>query len=870
MKFYNFIFVCSILSIILLAKSQNQNNFTYVDIPTVNASDSTPVIFDIVNFDNTIVVHIIRPLLPLTEDGFLVDKYLSFRTIYPNGSVVPVDIKLDIQDFNFLILNNEVDGISNPIEIYPIRSNFLLVTYASATNVSDPYSYTDWAMIVDLNGNIYRNISFGSSYVNAGTNKWYPYRAGIFVNFDPDKGFLRITPKTNSTATIWIQYEVTEAGEINYLAQDILYLQDNHSLVNPISTIIPMVDGRYAIVYANSTNSAATLDRPFTSQGGVYMIIIEHAHAIKRNPAVLYQTPLSELIFTDIDCSVTYVGIGQSCIVTGEFTNRTTTNTFYLKIDFLSTGTVINVMPLMSDIQMNPLINQYNIEALPYGGYLLSGIGMNDNDDTIIEGFISNDDIIYRWDLPMPTVTTVLGISKILRNNTYVLAQQGVEQNWTLVTTDLYKFEKEKDHGYENFHIDSTSPIINDTVTALDTDSLTIKYYNEVEFSVGHIKIFQEDGTIRQKIPGINELVNYSVDGNKTTVNIKLLDCTLNQPGSRYYVSIENNFVKSRVYQEPLYGVKDHVWTFTTLPVVEEYSESVSGQVRLTANGTLHFESLNKSQRNDFSKKLSQELADAIPISHDRVTTNERFETDASASQRQILLPIGIEKDESRKQRTVKLAINDLNQLIKNKRTTIIGSGEVSKHLDETYGYEPLSTHFKPGLIGALAALSLLVILFLVAKSQRKDARNTAIFQFAIAINDIIFDWVFIFTKAKNVDLFIPSLVILLVSFFVSLILAFRIIDKELRNNGEQAEKFRAWLNENSKIVNIFTILAGTDIEILTVLDSKIMMFGFDKFNVGFSKETEHRIARYSFINIILEDIPQLVIQRTITILYLY
>ncbi|CAG8723101.1 5968_t:CDS:2, partial [Funneliformis mosseae] len=90
-------------------------------------------IFKIVSYDdNTIVVHIIRPDLsyPIEKDILWVDKYLSIRTIYQNGNVVPVDIKLDIQDFNFL-------------------------TYANAIDESDPFSYTDWAMIVDLNGKFY-------------------------------------------------------------------------------------------------------------------------------------------------------------------------------------------------------------------------------------------------------------------------------------------------------------------------------------------------------------------------------------------------------------------------------------------------------------------------------------------------------------------------------------------------------------------------------------------------------------------------------------------------------------------------------------------------------------------------------------------
>ncbi|CAG8726028.1 2390_t:CDS:2, partial [Funneliformis mosseae] len=343
---------------------------------------------------------------------------------------------------------------------------------------------------------------------------------------------------------------------------------------------------------------------------GVYIYIFD-TNTTRLEPAALYEAPISGIKFIKIDCGVSYL---------------------YLKIDFLSSGIEINVLPMNIDIP-NPLIDQFSIATLPYGGYLLSGIGTFDNGETIIEGFIFNDeDIVYRWDLPFSTVTNFLIVSKILRNNTYILAQLEEKRNWALVTTDLYKFEEEKDHGYENFHIDTKSPNIND-------------------------KLYSKQSPLQ-----LNILMN--VDGNLTTINIKLLNCTLNQLGSRYYVSIENNFVRDRIYKEPLYGVKDHVWSFITSPL--------------------------PPKKKIFRDRKGQELADAIPVSRQRITTNEKAETDTSVLQRQILLPIEIKKDDSFQERTVRFAIIDLDQLITNKPITVIGSGEASQHLDEIYGYRLL------------------------------------------------------------------------------------------------------------------------------------------------------------------------------------
>src|SRR5687767_3520683 len=70
----------------------------------------------------------------------------------------------------------------------------------------------------------------------------------------------------------------------------------------------------------------------------------------------------------------------------------------------------------------------------------------------------------------------------------------------------------------------------------------------------------------------------------------------------------------------------------------EKYSDRVAGRVRLTSYGTTYFENfLNDTYRKDFYMKLKKELADAIPISPDRITTNENAETDTS-------IPLGLPK----------------------------------------------------------------------------------------------------------------------------------------------------------------------------------------------------------------------------------
>ena len=73
--------------------------------------------------------------------------------------------------------------------------------------------------------------------------------------------------------------------------------------------------------------------------------------------------------------------------------------------------------------------------------------------------------------------------------------------------------------------------------------------------------------------------------------------------------------------------------------------------------------------------------------------------------------------------------------------------------------------------------------------------------------------------------------------------------------------EFLEWSRNHRKIVEIFTLLAGADIEALTVLESNIKIFGFGFFNAKFSKVSSSRIFWGACFNVLAEDIPQIIIQ---------
>ena len=95
-----------------------------------------------------------------------------------------------------------------------------------------------------------------------------------------------------------------------------------------------------------------------------------------------------------------------------------------------------------------------------------------------------------------------------------------------------------------------------------------------------------------------------------------------------------------------------------------------------------------------FYTNLRQELANAIPISLERITTNGNTELDTSVSQKQILLSIRIEKEKNEQEITASSAVDCLKTLIENKPITLIASGEYTRFLDQDFGYKRFCKKF--------------------------------------------------------------------------------------------------------------------------------------------------------------------------------
>jgi hypothetical protein len=147
MKLKHLLIFFSIIIFVTLPIKSNVITFTEEETTVFQVAD-------ILKYgDNTIVLQIVRNL----SDGICSETKISYRVIYPNGTIIPIDLsmeKLEIQSFNFCTVNG-----FNPITLKAIettKGNFIIVTYTEAADVNNPFTYNDYLMLIDLNGTICR------------------------------------------------------------------------------------------------------------------------------------------------------------------------------------------------------------------------------------------------------------------------------------------------------------------------------------------------------------------------------------------------------------------------------------------------------------------------------------------------------------------------------------------------------------------------------------------------------------------------------------------------------------------------------------------------------------------------------------------
>ncbi|RIB21543.1 hypothetical protein C2G38_2034299 [Gigaspora rosea] len=796
-----------------------------------------------------------------------------------SSSVIPRIWKTLVYDDGTIlvrIIRRDADNSGEPLRLYPLQTGYLLLSYFNATNVNDFSTYEEWIMLINWNGTILSKTFFDYAYTNPVTGAWNPDQTTVKVNISPQKGFLRLSAIRNTTNMAWAQYFIDSNHQFQQLSSGTIELPIFASAsFNTIAT----VDEGYAIVYANSSDPTNTTD-PLIIRAALYIQTIGYGEKHLGSPLLLYQIPIQNILFGALFCDISRVNVGQICTLTihqnvqntNTINNATQTtqpaqpinnnNTYYAKVAFLSSGSVMEFTPISRQLPTIPNITQWVVTDLPYGGYLLvAQVATSTNTNLNAYVFDEYSTTGQPWEFPEPLASAISGSFQVLPNNSIIVAQPESLNSWSFVVSDLPKFTKNRDNGYSNVLINITNPNIGGIIPTT-TQNITITFYDPVDLSSGNVSIYQTDNNnndiLRQIVSGKNTGF-CSISDNGLTVTIKVLDSTFSKPNSMFYVKVDNNFVKSRAFKEPLIGIKERIWKFNTENREEPFAGSVSGLLRLTMEGTTYYESLNSSGTNKFFYDLQDEVSKILPVSPSRLSSNKHVQVDFSISPgRQIFLLLNIEQTRDKDERSVASLIRDLNTMIHNKDVTPIGSGNIVKYLDDTYGYVPSSNlwdKYKLKLLGVFVIACLLIFLFLMAQRRDKKGHNVAILQLGLILFDLTIDILFLVNNGRDVEfLYIPSVVFLVVPLCINTTLAFMIITKE-----NTRPEFFSWFVQNGKIAAIFTVLAGADIEALAVLRSNLAGFGF--FQAPFSDEALSKIFWGACLNIFMEDIPQVIIQ---------
>ncbi|RHZ84118.1 hypothetical protein Glove_85g122 [Diversispora epigaea] len=818
--------------------------------------------------DGTVVIRIINRDVNKTSNSseVWIKQVLSLRIIHPNGTVSEIDKDLEIQEFNFRITRSS-GGFFDPVSVYALQRGFLIVTYFNASNPDDINTYEEWGRIIDWNGNLYEKKYFSKAYINNG--KWYPSLTTIVTNVDPSKGFIRIVG-TDISYIEWQQYMIGDSFHLKKLSEgNITLLQKNGTFA--IFNIVPTADEGYSIIMGNSTSTNS--DNLLEIYATVYYLKIGYNLTQFGAPKLLYQSSLPNITISNIFCGISNTQVCVLDVIQSVTQNNVTSSkNYYVKLDFLSSGSVIKITPLNNLPELPPnSVTGWQIEDIPYGGYLFYGYFLNaTTNQTNTYGYYYNEieNEYSKWEFDNPSLLNLRGILLILPNNTLLVSQIESNNTWSFNITNIPNYSGNWDHGYSNLLIDSTSPSINASIPNIsnltDMGNITITYIQPVELSDGNIWIYRIDNSVTQNVT--RQFVNAnnndfcSVSDNGLTLTVKVIRSTFSYPNSQFYVKVDNNFVRSKVYGEPLKGINDNIWNFNTFPIEEESfaSGSESGVMRLTIEGAQYYKKLNSTGQDDFIYDLRTELSKIISVNIERLSSSVKN------LNHQIFISLKIQSSE--KERSVKSIIDDLNNMIKYKRITAISLFPNTNYLDEEFGSVPkqnLWEKYKIIILGVVLAFGILVVLFLLAHKKERKGHNMAVLQLGLIIFDFVINALFFSYNGKVVEeLYIPSLMFLTVPTVVNAIWAFYIIFDE-----NKSKTFLDWFAQHLMVALIFTVLSGADIEALSILHSN--MAGFEFFNAPFSTKGKNSIFWASCLNIFVKDIPQVIIQVSFQILYM-
>ncbi|KAF0441208.1 hypothetical protein F8M41_003881 [Gigaspora margarita] len=851
---------------LLLSPSTQLKQFTYEDpqagLDLLDQDKSN---------DGTIILRFGNPAKQVNGSTTCWDKTIYFRIIHPNASISFFSISNHgIPDFNFCL----IEGATNDyMTTWGFDQNFMLVFY----NSSNITTSAIMGLVITFEGTILSSAKLHDALIDDGGIKRYWF---VVPNSSSRDGFFFYC--RGSTVLSWVHFSIPdENGRIIERARSGI-IQTNIKIVT--TTAFYVLKRGFALAYGgddsptnlnNSNNS--TVDINIGPTNGAYIIFYYIETSTQTGPFLLYQIPTRILKSNDtriitqtltlrgIICSVDFSGAGNICLlilfsqlnITKNKNNTTSqpVELFLSKISFCSSGSVTKIGDMKNGTSYG-----YSIEPLRFGGYL-----MIKSQDNLMFGYIldANGDIYSNWSLPQPLNYPMYKSTYVLLvNNSIVAVENQNNSTWSVICDDSSKFT-DQDNKFNNPIIASINPTLGSRVCE-STKQLHLSFTCPVTLSSSNFSIYQSiNGTghdlLRQRFQGVspNQFCQIDPNDNKTVI-INVFPSTFNEPNSHYYVVIENNFVKRSGSNEALLGIDKNLWTLVTENKQYVYSSPITGIIRLSPDGSSYYLSLSSVDQQKFNEQMATDLSYIIPVEDNRLTSINGFENDISTGTLQILLFFNIKDTKDLSKKSASNISQDFNALLKYKKYSALIDYNTTSLIDENYPMTiaPLFLRDYLGLIIIIIiVLIILIILYFLALWKFKEANNFAMFKTITIIVDLGLRISFVIYDARKVpELWLPSLVVLVISTSINITSSFLIIVYEIGKNL----KFSIWFSEYGLLLPFFTIISAGHIEALYILSSK---FGRLKiFSITFSKTAENVIFWVGILGLIFH-IPQFIIQ---------
>ncbi|RIB30881.1 hypothetical protein C2G38_966214 [Gigaspora rosea] len=197
---YNFMARYLFLITLFLLVTSIKSDFTHIEDPSgTEFPQNLPIILNVQTYDDgTTLVHIIRKnatlascTVGLNQVGLNLERILRIRVIKLDGSVKEINLDSKFDPLNYCVFSDVTKVLRNPIVIYPLGNQYILITYIKAKNSSDPTTYEEWGDVIDWYGNSKSTIFLGPSYTST-DGLWMP-ESTIQLNVNKKLGFLRLS-----------------------------------------------------------------------------------------------------------------------------------------------------------------------------------------------------------------------------------------------------------------------------------------------------------------------------------------------------------------------------------------------------------------------------------------------------------------------------------------------------------------------------------------------------------------------------------------------------------------------------------------------------------------------------------------------------